>query len=69
MADLLSNLDSHIKDIGEWDDCDGHYRYNTMEQVSPDDAMRHMENSGFWKSYAATIDSITKYPLPCTYVT
>jgi hypothetical protein len=22
MADLLSNLDSHIEDIGEWDDCD-----------------------------------------------
>jgi hypothetical protein len=26
MADLLSNLDSHIKDIGEWDDYDGQYR-------------------------------------------
>jgi hypothetical protein len=36
MADLLSNLDSHIKDIGVWDDSDGHYRYNKMEQVTPD---------------------------------
>jgi hypothetical protein len=47
IADLLNNLDSHITDIGEWDDCDGHYRYNTMEQVTTDDAMRHTENSGF----------------------
>jgi hypothetical protein len=69
MADLLSNLDPHIKAIGKWDDCGGHYRYNTMEQVTPDDAMRHTESSGFWKSYAATIDSSTKDPLPCTDVT
>jgi hypothetical protein len=69
MADLLSNLDSHIKDIVEWDDCNGHYHYNTMEQVTPDDAMSCLkENSGFWKSYAASIDSSTKYPLTCTYV-
>jgi hypothetical protein len=40
-----------------------------MEQVTPDDAMRHTENSGFWKSYAATIDSSTKDPLPGTYIT
>jgi hypothetical protein len=25
MVDLLSNLDSHIKDIGEWEKSDGHY--------------------------------------------
>jgi hypothetical protein len=68
MADLLSNLDPHIKDIGEWDDCNGQHRYNTMEQVTPDNAMRYTKNSGFWKSYAATIDSSTKYLLPCTYV-
>jgi hypothetical protein len=68
MADLLSNLDSHIKDIGEWDDCDRQYRYNTMEKVTPDDAMRYTENSVFGKTYAATIDSSTKYLLPCTYV-
>jgi hypothetical protein len=69
MADLLSNVDSHIKDIGEWDDCYRHYHYNTMEQVTLDDAMHYTENSGFWKTYAATIDSNTKGPLPGTYVT
>jgi hypothetical protein len=47
MADLLSNLDSHIKYIGEWDDCNIHYRYNTMEQATPDDATRYTKNSGF----------------------
>jgi hypothetical protein len=40
-----------------------------MEQVTPDDVMRYAENSGFWKSYAAKIESSTKGPLPCTYVT
>jgi hypothetical protein len=69
MAYLLSNLDSHINDIGEWDDCDGNYCYNTMEQVTPDDPLRHTENWGFWKSYDATIDSSTKDPFPCTDVT
>jgi hypothetical protein len=63
MVDLLSNLDSRIKDIGEWDDSDGHYRYNTLEQVTPGDTMRNAENSGFWKTYAATIDSSTTDPL------
>jgi hypothetical protein len=69
MADLLSNLDSHIKDIGEWDNIDGHYCYNILEQVTPDDAMRNTENSGFWKTYSATIDSSTTDPLPDTDVT
>jgi hypothetical protein len=64
MADLLSNLDSHIKYIGEWDNSDGNYRYNILEQVTPSDAMRNTENSGFWKIYAATIDSSTTYSLP-----
>jgi hypothetical protein len=64
MVDLLSNLDSHIKDIGKWDDIDGHYRYNTLEQVTPDDAMLNAENSGFWKKYAPTIDSSTTDRLP-----
>jgi hypothetical protein len=64
MVDLLSNLDSHIKDIGEWEERDGHYRYNILEQVTPDDVMRNAEKSGFWKKYAATIDSSTTDPLP-----
>jgi hypothetical protein len=69
MADLLSNLDSHINDISEWDDSNEHYHYNILEQVTPDDAMRNTENSRFWKTYAATIDSSKTDPLPGTDVT
>jgi hypothetical protein len=61
-VDLLSNLDSHIKDIGDWEESNGHYIYNILEQVTPDDVMRNVEHSGFWKKYAATIDSGTKAP-------
>jgi hypothetical protein len=64
MVNLLSNLDSHIKDIGDWEESNGHYRYNILEQVTPDDIMRNVENSGFWKKYAATIDACTPAPLP-----
>jgi hypothetical protein len=64
MVDLLSNLDSHIKYIGDWEESSRHYRYNILEQVRPDDAMRNAENSGFWKKYAATIGSGTTAPLP-----
>jgi hypothetical protein len=67
MVDLLSNLDSHIKYIGHWEESNGHYRYNILEQVTPDDVMRNAENSGFWKKYAATIDSSTTSPLPGAY--
>jgi hypothetical protein len=64
MVDLLSNLDSHIKYIGDWEERYGHYIYNILEQVTPDDVMRNAQNSGFWKNYAATIDSSTTSPLP-----
>jgi hypothetical protein len=64
VVDLLSNLDSRIKYIADWEESDGHYRYNILEQVTPDDVMRNKVNSGFWKKYAATIDSCTTAPLP-----
>jgi hypothetical protein len=64
MVDLLSNLDSHIKDIGDWEDINGHYRYNILEQVTPDDVMHSVKNSVFWKKCAATINSGTKAPPP-----
>jgi hypothetical protein len=64
MVDLLSNLDSHIKDIGYWEESDGHYIDNILEQVTPDDVMCNAENSGFWEKYAATINSGTTAPLP-----
>jgi hypothetical protein len=64
MVDMLSNSDAHIKDKGYREESDGHYRYNLIDQVTPDDAMRKTENSGFLKKYAATIDSDTRAPAP-----
>jgi hypothetical protein len=39
----------------DWNGCDSHYRYITMEKITPDDSMRKTDNSSFWKSYAADI--------------
>jgi hypothetical protein len=49
---LLSNIDYHIKDTGNWSACDTHYRFNTGEKVTPDNVMRSVGNSSFGKSYA-----------------
>jgi hypothetical protein len=51
MVDLLSNIDDHIKDTGDWSACDNHYCFNSGEKVTPDDVMRSAGNSSFWKSY------------------
>jgi hypothetical protein len=45
MVDILSNIDDHIKDAGDWSACDNHYRFNTGENVTPDDVMRSAGNS------------------------
>jgi hypothetical protein len=47
MVDLLSNIDDHIKDTGDWSACDKHYRFNSGEKVTPDDVMRSAGNSSF----------------------
>jgi hypothetical protein len=67
IVDLMSNMDSTIEDIGDWEESNGHYIYNILEQVTPNDGMRNADNSGFWKKYAATIDSGTTTPLPGAY--
>jgi hypothetical protein len=68
MVDLLSNLDSHIKDIGDWEESAGNYIHNILEQVTPGDVMRNVENLDFLKKYAAKIDSGTTAPILCAYV-
>jgi hypothetical protein len=60
MVDLLSNIDDHIKDTGDWYACDNHYQFNSGEKVTPDDLMRGAGNSSFWKSYA---DGISAGPI------
>jgi hypothetical protein len=61
MVDLLSNIDDHIKDTGDWFACDNHYQFNSGEKVTPDDVMRSAGNSSFWKYYA---DGISAGPTP-----
>jgi hypothetical protein len=61
MADLLSNIDEHIKDTGDWYACDNHYRFNSAEKVTLEDVMRDAGNSSFWKFYA---DGISAGPSP-----
>jgi hypothetical protein len=52
MVDLLSKIDEHIKDTGDWAACDNHYRFNSGEKVYPDDVMRDTGSLSLWKSYA-----------------
>jgi hypothetical protein len=61
MVDLFNNIDEHIKDTGDWDACDNHYKFNSGEKVTPNDVMRDAGNSSFWKSYA---DGISAGPTP-----
>jgi hypothetical protein len=61
MADLLINIDEHIKDTGDSDACDNHYRFNSGKKMTPDDVMRDTGNSSFWKSCA---DGISAGPTP-----
>jgi hypothetical protein len=61
MVDLLSNIDYHIKDTGDWSACDNHYSFNSGEKVTADDVMRSAGNSSFWKSYSdGIIDALTE---------
>jgi hypothetical protein len=61
MVDLLSNIDDHIKETGDWSACDNNYRYHIGEQVTPDNIMWSAGSSSFWKSYA---DGISAGPTP-----
>jgi hypothetical protein len=57
MVDLLSNIDDHIKDTGNWYACDNHYHLNSGEKVTSDDLMWSAGNSSFWKYYADGISA------------
>jgi hypothetical protein len=61
LVDLLSNINDHIKDTGDWSACDNHYLFNIGEHVIHDDIMRSAGNSSFWKSYA---DGTSAGPTP-----
>jgi hypothetical protein len=60
MVDLLSKIEDHIKDTGDWSACDNHYHLDSGEKVTPDDVMWSAGSSSFWKSYA---DGISAGPI------
>jgi hypothetical protein len=58
---FLSNIDDHIKDTGDWDACDNHYRFNSGEKMTLDDMIRESGNSSFGKYY---VDGTSAGPTP-----
>jgi hypothetical protein len=53
VKDLMEGIDEHIRQIGNWETCDTHYRYQVNEKVTPYSQLtRRNENPAFWSSYA-----------------
>jgi hypothetical protein len=56
VKDLMSGLDEHIRQVGDWATCDTHYRYHVHEKVTPHSQLtRANENQDFWSSYAVKL--------------
>jgi hypothetical protein len=54
--DLMVGLDEHIRQVGDWETCDTHYRYHVNEKVPPHIQLtRANENQDFWSSYAVKL--------------
>jgi hypothetical protein len=62
MVYILSNIDEHIKDTGEWAACDNHYQLNSVEKVTPDDVMRSAGNSSFFVNLMRMELVLDQYP-------
>jgi hypothetical protein len=53
VKDLMEGIDKHIRQIGDWETCDTHYRYHVNEKVTPHSQLtRANENPDLWSSYA-----------------
>jgi hypothetical protein len=49
----MKGIDEHIRQIGDWETYDTHYRYHVNEKVTPHSQLtRANENPDFWSSYA-----------------
>jgi hypothetical protein len=35
VKDLMEGIDEHIRQAGDWETCDTHYRYHVNEKVTP----------------------------------
>jgi hypothetical protein len=53
VKDLMEGIDEHIRQVGDCETCDTHYRYHVNEKVTPHSQLtRSNENPNFWSSYA-----------------
>jgi hypothetical protein len=53
VKDLMEGIDEHLRQVGDWETCDTHYRYHVNEKVTPHSQLtRANENPDFWSSYA-----------------
>jgi hypothetical protein len=51
--DLMEGIDEHLRQVGDWETCNTHYRYHVNEKVTPHSQLtRANENPDFWSSYA-----------------
>jgi hypothetical protein len=53
VKDLMEGIDEHLRQVGDWETCDTHYRYHINKKVTPHSKLtRANENPDFWSSYA-----------------
>jgi hypothetical protein len=53
---LMLGLDEHIRQVGDWETCDTHYRYHVNEKATPHRKLtRANENQDFWSIYAVKL--------------
>jgi hypothetical protein len=52
----MEGIDEHIRQVGDWETCDTHYRYHVNEKVTPYSQLTRVnENPNLWSSYAVKL--------------
>jgi hypothetical protein len=60
VKDLMEGIDELIRQVGDWETCDTHYRYHVNKKVTPHSQLtRENENPDFWSSYAIKLSGST----------
>jgi hypothetical protein len=49
----MEGIDEHLRQVGDWETCNTHYRYHVNEKVTPHSQLtRANVNPDFWSSHA-----------------
>jgi hypothetical protein len=57
VKDLMEVINEHLRQVGDWETCDTHYRYHVNEKVTPHSQLtRANENPDFRSSYAIKLN-------------